>query len=163
MHIASANVSRPTPDFVEDDREKNTAFFNARRHADDPPARRAGEGAMSMDVRRVLLVPPGARLEDPRVTCLPMEERVWESGYTLVIDEVKRGLLQDFWKHYYGSSAEMDVSGVQLMEFRKDIMAVTPECVGQPAVLRFLVELGRMCVQAYRQDASLRVVTNHAA
>jgi hypothetical protein len=35
--------------------------------------------------------------------------------------------------------------------------------VGQPAVLRFLVELGRMCVQAYRQDASLRVVTNHAA
>jgi hypothetical protein len=106
----------------------------------------------------VLLVPAGAQLEDPRVTCLPMEERVWESGYTLVIDEVKRGLLQDFWKHYYGSSAEMDVSGVQLMEFRKDIMAITPECVGQPAVLRFLVELGRMCVQAYRQEGSLRVV-----
>ena len=159
MLTASHTASRPTPDFAEDLHEKNISFFSGRSHGGDSASRRPGEAALiGADTRRVLLVPAGAQLEDPRVTCLPMEERVWESGYTLVIDEVKRGLLQDFWKHYYGSSAEMDVSGVQLMEFRKDIMAITPECVGQPAVLRFLVELGRMCVQAYRQEGSLRVV-----
>jgi hypothetical protein len=123
-----------------------------------PHALVSGSLSMGMDTRRVLLVPPGARLEDPDVTCLPMDENVWESGYSLVIDELKRGLLQDFWKYYYGSSAEMAVSGVQLMEFRKDIMAVTPECVGEPAVLRFLVELARMCVRAYRQQGSLQVI-----
>ena len=66
-------------------------------------------------MRRVCLVPRGARLEDPQVDCLPMEESVWERGYTLVIDEVKRGVLQDFWKNYYGAAAEMAMSSNQVV------------------------------------------------
>ncbi|WP_235505934.1 hypothetical protein [Variovorax sp. Root411] len=108
--------------------------------------------------RRVFLVPPGARLHDPNVDCLAMDEEVWERGYSLVIDEVKRGPLQDFWKHYYGTSAEMAMSGNGLMEFRKDIMAITPDCLSEPAVFRFLVQLTRMCVRAYSVQGSLQVV-----
>ncbi|NVM86501.1 hypothetical protein FHT32_000124 [Variovorax sp. SG517] len=108
--------------------------------------------------RRVFMVPPGARLEDPDVDCLPMAETVWERGYTLVIDEVKRGLLQDFWKNYYGASAEMAMSGNRLMELRKDIMAITPDCLGEPAVFQFLVQLTRMCVRAYSVQGTLQVV-----
>lgn len=111
-------------------------------------------------MRRVLLVPQGRRLGDPDLDCLPMDAEVWERGYTLVIDEVKRGVLQDFWRHYYGTSAEMAMSGNRLMEFRKDIMAITPDCLGEPAVFRFLVQLTRMCVQAYRVQGSLQVVAD---
>jgi hypothetical protein len=111
-------------------------------------------------MRRVFLVPPGARPEDPGVDCLPMDEEVWERGYTLVIDEVKRGLLQDFWKNYYGASAEMAMSGDRLMELRKDIMAITPDCLCEPTVFRFLVQLTRMCVRAYSVQGSLQVVAD---
>jgi hypothetical protein len=111
-------------------------------------------------MRRVCLVPQGGRLEDPQVDCLPMEEAVWERGYTLVIDEVKRGLLQDFWKNYYGASAEMAMSGNRLMELRKDIMAITPDCLGEPAVFQFLVKLTRMCVRAYSVQGTLQVVAD---
>ena len=89
-----------------------------------------------------------------------MQESVWEDGYSLVIDELASGTLQTFWTHYYGASAEMVISGHELVEFRKEIMAVAPSCVGKSAVLDFLVELTRMCARAHHDKQSLHVIAD---
>jgi len=89
-----------------------------------------------------------------------MDESVWEDGYSLVIDELKDGALQKFWKHYYGASAEMVVSGHHLIELSKDIMAAVPSCADKPAVLDFLLDLARMCARAHRQKHSLHVIAD---
>ena len=89
-----------------------------------------------------------------------MAESVWEDGYSLVIDELADGTLQTFWKHYYGASAEMVVSGPALTVFRKEIMAVAPSCSGKPAVFGVLVELARMCARAHREKHGLHVIAD---
>jgi hypothetical protein len=113
-----------------------------------------------IEMRRIILVPEGERPEAPGLACLPMDEAVWEDGYSLVVNEMSRGMLQVFWKHYYGASAEMVVSGDPLTELRKDILAVTPACKDKPAVLEFLVSLSRMCSRARRQGGSLHVIAD---
>ncbi|MDQ0570515.1 hypothetical protein QFZ42_002349 [Variovorax paradoxus] len=111
-------------------------------------------------MRRIIQVPEGVRPETPDLPSLSMDESVWEDGYSLVIDELAHGALQTFWKHYYGASAEMVISGQQLAEFRKEIMAAAPNCASKPAVLEFLMQLARICARARRQKHSLHVVAD---
>jgi hypothetical protein len=111
-------------------------------------------------MRRIIQVPEGVRPETPDLPSLPMDESVWEDGYSLVIDELKDGALQRFWKHYYGASAEMVVSGHDLIALRKDIMAAVPGCAGKPAVVDFLLDLARMCARAHRQKHCLHVIAD---
>ncbi len=115
---------------------------------------------MSLDMRRVLLVPAGARPVDPGLNSLSMDEQVWENGYPLVVGKAPHGLLQDFWRHYYGASAEMFVASDQLLELHSDIMAAIPACVGEMPVLRFLNDLGRMCLQAHGDGNGLQVIAD---
>jgi hypothetical protein len=89
-----------------------------------------------------------------------MDEQVWENGYPLVVGKARQGLLQDFWRLYYGESAEMFVSYDQLLELHNDIMAAIPACVGEMPVLRFLHDLGRMCLQAHGEGSGLQVVAD---
>ena len=98
--------------------------------------------------------------DTPDLPSLSMDESIWEDGYSLVIDELKQGVLQKFWKHYYGASAEMVVSGHELTAFRKEIMAAVPGCADEPAVLGFLLDLARMCARAQRQKHSLHVIAD---
>ena len=98
--------------------------------------------------------------DTPDLPSLSMDESIWEDGYSLVIDELKQGVLQKFWKHYYGASAEMVVSGHELTAFRKEIMAAVPGCADEPAVLGFLLDLARMCSRAHRQKHSLHVIAD---
>src|SRR3989475_9435933 len=77
---------------------------------------------MSMDMRRVLLIPASARPVDPGLASLSMDAQVWENGYPLVVGKARHGLLQDFWRHYYGESAAMFVAADQLLELHNDIM-----------------------------------------
>lgn len=111
-------------------------------------------------MRRIILAPDGTRPHTPNLPSLPMEESVWEDGYSLVIDEQETGTLQTFWKHYYGASAEMVISGPALTAFRKDIMAVAPVCADKPVVLDFLLDLARMCARARREKSSLHVMAD---
>ena len=100
------------------------------------------------------------RPETPGLPSLPMDESIWEDGYSLVIDELKQGVLQKFWKHYYGASAEMVVSGDGLAVLRKDILAAVPVCTDKPAVVGFLLDLARMCARARRSKHSLHVIAD---
>ncbi|ABX37001.1 hypothetical protein DR66_4472 [Delftia acidovorans] len=113
---------------------------------------------MSMDMRRVLLIPASARPVDPGLASLSMDAQVWENGYPLVVGKARHGLLQDFWRHYYGESAAMFVAADQLLELHNDIMAAIPACVGEMPVLRFLNDLGRMCLQAHGDGSGLQVI-----
>jgi len=115
---------------------------------------------MSLDMRRVLLVPAGARPVDPGLNSLSMDEQVWENGYPLVVGKARHGLLQAFWRHYYGASAEMFVASDQLLELHNDIMATIPACVGEMPVVRFLNDLGRMCLQAHGDGSGLQVIAD---
>ncbi|KQU89130.1 hypothetical protein ASC78_22955 [Variovorax sp. Root318D1] len=111
-------------------------------------------------MRRIIQAPEGMEPETPGLPSLPMDESIWEDGYSLVIDELKQGALQKFWKHYYGASAEMVLSGDDLAALRKDIMAVVPGCADKPAVAGFLLDLARMCSRAHRQKHSLHVIAD---
>ncbi|CAB5712603.1 Uncharacterised protein [Delftia tsuruhatensis] len=111
-------------------------------------------------MRRVLLIPAGASPVDPGLACLLMNEYVWESGYPLIVGKTRQGLLQEFWRHYYGASAEMFVPPDQLLELHNDIMAAIPLCAGALPVLRFLSDLGRMCLQAHGEGAGLQVTAD---
>jgi len=111
-------------------------------------------------MRRIIQVPGGGRPETPGLPSLPMDESVWEDGYSLIIDELKEGALQRFWKHYYGASAEMVVSGDDLIALRKDIMAAVQGCESKRAVVDFLLDLARMCARAHRQKHSLHVIAD---
>lgn len=84
------------------------------------------ETANEYEMRRVLLIPAGASPVDPGLACLLMNEYVWESGYPLIVGKTRQGLLQEFWRHYYGASAEMFVPPDQLLELHNDIMAAIP-------------------------------------
>ncbi len=87
-----------------------------------------------------------------------MDEDVWEIGYPLVIDKRRQGLLQDIWRHCDKAPAEMFFSGHRLLELHNDIMAVTPTCGGKPPMLRFLNDLGKMCLRAHSEGSGLQVV-----
>ena len=115
---------------------------------------------MPETMRRIILVPDGVKPETPGLSALPMDESIWEDGYSLVIDELQHGTLQKFWKHYYGASAEMVIAGPALTEFRNDVMAATPRCVAKPAVGEFLVALARLCGMAHRRRQSLHVIAD---
>jgi hypothetical protein len=54
----------------------------------------------------------------------------------------------------------MFVSYDQLLELHNDIMAALPACVGEMPVLRFLHDLGRMCLQAHGEGSGLQVVAD---
>jgi len=111
-------------------------------------------------MRRIIQAPEGMQPDTPGLPALSMDESVWEDGYSLVIDELKQGALQKFWKHYYGTSAEMVLSGDDLSALRKDIMAAVPGCANKPAVVGFLLDLARLCSRAHRQQHSLHVIAD---
>lgn len=89
-----------------------------------------------------------------------MDEEVWESGYSLVIDKRRQGLLQDFWRHYDGASAEMFLSGHRLLELHNDIMTVAPACASKQPMMRFLNDLGKMCLRAHSRGSGLQVIAD---
>jgi len=111
-------------------------------------------------MRRVLLIPAGARPIDPGLSSLSMDDSVWENGYPMIVGKNRHGLLQDFWRHYYGASAEMFIPADQLLELHNDIMAAIPACAGELQVLRFLSDLGRICLLAHGEGAGLQVIAD---
>lgn len=111
-------------------------------------------------MRRVVLIPAGARPDTPGLRFLPMDEQVWESGYPLVVGKMQQGLLQDFWRHHYSSCPEIFVCGALLLQMHNDILTVMPRCLFAEPVQRFLGDLGKMCLRAHGQGGGLQVVAD---
>lgn len=111
-------------------------------------------------MRRVLLISSDHSSLQQATAVLPMDECVWETGYPLIMHPAACGMLQAFWQHYYGASAELQLSGEKLLEFRTDIMAALPQCDGAPDVRRFLQQLAAMCLRAHANVMYLQVIAD---
>lgn len=111
-------------------------------------------------MRQIILTSKAPRLEAPGAINLPMDEAVWESGYSRIIGMPQHALLHRFWQHYYGASAEMVWKGADLSQLREEITAALPDCLGHPDVTKFLLRLATLCDQAHSEKGSLQVIAD---
>ncbi len=111
-------------------------------------------------MRRITLMPRGARLESPSPVSLFMDEHVWEQGYSRIMGLPASGPLRRFWQHYYGASAEMVISGGSLIAMQQEITAAMPHCNTLPEVQQFLGDLAALCGEAQAQRGSLQVIAD---
>ena len=88
---------------------------------------------------------------------LGMEETVWEDGYVRVMHLSTGRPLAAFWRHYYGSSAEMLLTPELLPELLADIAGLLQDTTLPPAVTAFLSGMRDLCERALQAATSTQL------
>ena len=95
---------------------------------------------------------PGAIVER-----LGMEETVWEDGYARVMRLRPGRPLVAFWRHYYGSSAEMLLTPALLPHLLDDIDGLLQDPALPPPMTAFLSGMRDLCARALREAATVQL------
>lgn len=111
-------------------------------------------------MRQLLLrerVPPEAILAR-----LEMDETVWEDGHARVMRMPPQRPLVAFWRHYYGSSAEMLLTPALLPDLLDDLDGLLQDPGLPPAMTAFLSGMRALCERALHaaRSATLAVIAD---
>lgn len=93
---------------------------------------------------------------------LEMDEAVWEDGYALVMRLPSHRPLVAFWRHYYGSSAEMLLTPELLPDLLADLDRLLRNHGLLPPMTEFLSGMRDLCEHALRaaKTAALSVIAD---
>jgi len=93
---------------------------------------------------------------------LAMEETVWEDGYARVMRLPSHRPLVAFWRHYYGSSAEMLLTPEMLPDVLHDLGELLQDASLPPPMTAFLSGMTDLCKRALHsgRTATLSVIAD---
>lgn len=94
------------------------------------------------------------------ITGLAMEEAVWEDGYGRVMRLPPHRPLVAFWRHYYGSSAEMQLTPELLPRLIEDLDGLLQDPTLPPPMTAFLRGMRALCQRALAPTAALFVIAD---